>query len=482
MRLVTVGYLRAYRCNPALEYVTTSQITLLDARMPGNFPLEERLTEAKQVILDNASNACYILTRELDNTRVSRDGMDETMLPILPCIDHRNECRCGLLVRETNFEAAMMSLVCLPRICTRGYEGRERTNMDTGVTRAVNARGTHRKVLNSSLTFFGEVSDAKTVLPRLTTRQPLSVLARQQPKLFCPAYANVQLMNMPDLLRSVVSHINRPEFAILLERWTETNPSKKEDDTDTRFRFPPVAEQRKTWDLRSRETDVEETLSSGVMISPFWGPYFCSFCREIVFSKSLSDLLNHLIAYHQRLKESVFSCPTCVQPVISKWDRFERHFSGHHEASVGLVSLVDETQTHCRIGWGVALTTWIMVTRVTSIVAAPDATELLSNVSATGGYCPLSEGASGLLKKLYKLQSVELPVEMRKLLKEPERKKPKISVPLEESSADEDEELRAMAEAYHKMKRKKHSARMEIVVEEVTPQRRGETPKVRYFN
>jgi hypothetical protein len=104
-----------------------------------------------------------------------------------------------------------------------------------------------------------------------------------------------------------------------------------------------------------------------IFVSPFTGPHVCSYCRTTVTGTGIESLLDHLVRHHRKLRDSVFSCPECISTVVVSWEAFPRHFARTHEASTGLLVVLNQIQTHVRTAWGLALAAFIKVVNTLDI-------------------------------------------------------------------------------------------------------------------
>jgi hypothetical protein len=112
---------------------------------------------------------------------------------------------------------------------------------------------------------------------------------------------------------------------------------------------------------------------------------------------------------HQKLRDSVFTCPGCIGVRTYTWSTYRRHYSKAHAASVAMIMVLDDVACHVRNAWALALSAVIKFFELTEhCMADPVIRERMkegegeSYSSTIGGYYPPKE--IDTLKTLIKSQ------------------------------------------------------------------------------
>jgi hypothetical protein len=240
--LCTLGHVRAQKKSSAMVYVSKEDMVRFVLETPN--------------IINNAEGMIFTITlnrqpslilerrRENFNYITWKDGSSGM------CLIRENEhetpdCGCQAPLLGNNFEGPYYSLWCLPSEYTMAYPHQSRL-WDT--TRE--ASGACPQLMNTSMAFGGTVSKYNTALPRLLYRQPLSRLARDAPSRYKPPGSTINFRQRKDVLRCVLTHMNRPEFMSVTNRFTEAAGDWEEENGWTRF--PPQEDQKQSTDIKLR--------------------------------------------------------------------------------------------------------------------------------------------------------------------------------------------------------------------------------------
>jgi hypothetical protein len=320
-----------------------------------------------------------------------------------------NMCTCNDLCILNNMESKLFFYICIPKEVEQFKE--EMDEVGDKVEGLLNASG---RFLNHSFVFYGEISKLNTSLPRLLRRPSLCQEVRTEPKWYSPWGSEVDFRARPELLKPIVIQLRRGESDAFLRNMEKDN-GRPADDKDEWHRFWPLELQKKSADvlLAGKGISVDEILNNSIFVSPFTGPHVCSYCGTTVTGTGIESLLDHLVRSHRKLRDSVFNCPVCISTVAVTWDSFSRHFLRTHEASTGLLVVLNQIKTHVRTAWGLALIAFIKVVNTLDISLElgqePDQV-----ITAFGGYTPTGDGqVKLLLKEVKKRQEHFLPSFLR---------------------------------------------------------------------
>jgi hypothetical protein len=354
---------------------------------------EFETTTGKKVFMDISRTPTLIVTRSELNGEVYTYKNKKTGIAVVRESRHSTKmCTCSDLCIMNNFETKLFYYICIPKEVEQFKDDMD--EVGDRVEELLNASG---RFLNHSLVFYGDISKLNTSLPRLLRRPSLCQVVRAEPKWFTPWGSEVDFRARPELLRPIVIQIRRGESEAFL-KYMEKDNGKPADDKDEWHRFWPLELQRKSTDvlLTGKEISVDEILNNSIFVSPFTGPHVCSYCGTTVTGTGIESLLDHLVRHHRKLRDSVFSCPVCISTVVVSWEAFPRHFARTHEASTGLLVVLNQIQTHVRTAWGLALVAFIKVVNTLDISLElgqePDQV-----VTTFGGYTPIGDGQVKLL-------------------------------------------------------------------------------------
>jgi len=196
--------------------------------------------------LSVAKNSALILARMRSNYEYLgwKDGTSG--IAILRETTHQTAgCGCQATFANNNFEGPFYALFCIPEEHVREFRN-QYSRWDTNRE----ASGAPLQLVNASMTFVSTVSKYNTCLPRLMQRQPLSRIARESPMLYKAPGSLIDFRRRRDVLRCLLTHMNRPEFMHTLARFEDPHGFTTDDEW---CRFPPLEEQRKSTDVQLRK-------------------------------------------------------------------------------------------------------------------------------------------------------------------------------------------------------------------------------------
>ena len=275
---------------------------------------------------------------------------------------HRNVCACPQTTHRNNLPFTLYCLVCQSREMSGDHASDKFPSLrqppvtfEDGTTKTV-AEGVEQTFLNPTLLYHGEVSASGLSMPRLTMRQPLSVLTREEPRLYRPPYAGHDLEG--DL--QTMLGLSMMKDAGLTPYLQNFEKEYAEEGDEHPSRFPSLEAQLRNQDLRHRDTSnnppsVDWILSNTVHMQPFQGPHVCPWCGQTIKSKGVQTLMDHIYTQHSKIFLSMFTCPTCLPPTPLRWERFADHYVERHQSAEALLVVLDESAVSQRLAWGFAL-------------------------------------------------------------------------------------------------------------------------------
>jgi len=360
IKALVVGRNRALFRDSSLGLIERSIVVHYDPSAPE----EWRDRADDPVVWMNETSPVMVVKRTLSATRPTMGTFEKPGGQlVLIAKDHANGCACPSTDRQNNMFFNAFSLICVPASMQAEYPE----------SFAIDPRDANEKyayAVNPSVTWFGKVSRACTWTGVLTTRQSLACIKRKEAVLYKPPFANVDLLDHLALLAGVNAQLHRAEFRQFIKHFEKENGTR---DAQGYCRFPAAKEQLKSIDVRCRSDGTNMTcdsiLSNTVHCAPFHGAYLCGYCGEDVKATGISSLITHL-AKHQALRNSNFTCPTCITVAIVDWENFVAHFEKIHHPSSALMVVCDETCISARLCWGLALTA--LISTLQSFAVKPD--------------------------------------------------------------------------------------------------------------
>ena len=452
VRYLATGCLQAAGRDSMLEYAPKNVTVGIQEE---NWELHvegRREDKSMPIVWENSKNPVVILSKSRVNGDLLKDVFGQLQIACIREPDHVNGCTCPALIKGNNIESLSFVLSCTPVDSVDLSNLQEPLGEATGVYSYMELPRAPARVLNASLAFFGKVSNACTVVCKLACRQPLSLLARKEPVIYKPAYADINLKTTPKLLRGIIASMTRVMFPSKINYMKESSKREQGKEEDVKYRFHPEEIQRQNWDVRSRCGNLDYILSNTVHCAPFYGTMDCSYCTTVMTITGMADMIDHLMMEHKRLMESRFSCPVCVTTVLVTWDSYKEHWESVHGPSSAMIVVLDDTNVSMRLGWGLALLAAVAVTANVEVETdLTDSEEPVTFTSIRGGYAPKAAKAELLMNELVACQEVLLPEEFNRKqparatygLPQDQRKKMRYTIPgesqdpLEGSSRDE---------------------------------------------
>jgi len=361
-------------------------------------------------------NPALIIERSKSNNelRTWRDG--RAGIPALEEKGHATRaCGCQEASSGNNYENRFFTVICLPRkhipISTSeaGFADAQ-DSLSSATTRYT----------NPSITFFGNISKINTTIPKMLSRQPLSNMQRENLKPYKPYGAEVNMNERKEIQRTVIVNVKRKEafeFFKNMHIMEDKEDSNEEPKAGEWKRFYSMQEQRMSTDIKLygflQPKGIESILQDSVHVTPFYGPFRCSYCNVGVRSYGIQDLVRHLATCHTRLKSSTFTCPTCPSIVMTNWQSFEKHFCKYHAGSTPLIVVLMEANVHTRISWGLALLSLITTVDYLDAQFQETPAEPMRHAGPFGGFCPSHERPRELMRAIQRWQDAILPEDLQ---------------------------------------------------------------------
>ncbi len=157
------------------------------------------------------------------------------------------------------------------------------------------------------------------------------------------------------------------------------------------------------WDIKfagyEHYVRMDSILNNAVFISPFWGNFRCSWCDIVIVTTGLPTLISHILCDHRRIQGSHFSCPCCIGTAVLNWDSWPGHFGRNHAPGQAFAMVLNEMAANTRYGWGIALMAAISCCTLLG-ADLDEGDEPEARVTPWGGYCPRTQNANALAKRI----------------------------------------------------------------------------------
>jgi uncharacterized protein (UPF0147 family) len=396
-RLMLACQIRQYRAlglpPPALYRVFTA-VTKYDPRNP-------ELSKGHMIMSTTAVELFKIITSNVDNNDLVEDKAANVGIPIIPALDHANDCECQALYMNNNYESLQPVKMCLPKELTRKYHENPKwpNCYEMGFSAPI-----HR---NFSDVFNSPVSVAGTALPQLIRRQPVAQLYRAKPVLKVPQYSDMKIHENHHLVATIVAQLDRGEIRQFTKYLNEGPMMGLEYDI-TRFRaFSNKMEFN--IDIKSygmKIISLEDILINEPLVEAFYGRQCCEYCPEQLNVDNETTYMSHLIDKHTALLKGHFTCPACLSPKVFSSRDYSLHYAVAHEGTAPLMNVLNETNIHVRIQHGILLNLFLFTAQKMNFT--PDISGEEKYVSTIGGFT-LTEPAT-LALEIMELQLTLIPV------------------------------------------------------------------------
>ena len=378
---------------PNLKFTLIDLVSIYNER----FPYLMDTSNSGAVVWGPSTSPAIILNRQMKNFALFTDKRGKTGYPILHTSRHKNRCLCGENIERNNYEFCFFSIICFLHSMFIERSG----PMDS-----IDAESL--RILNPSILFFSPIYKEGLYSPRMTNRQPLSMIYRAKSREYKPPFSGIDLLEDFDLLIGLNAYRFGSSFNYFLKHFCEdAGQSTLENHFNgpdmQYYRHPPARKQAKSLDIQARyPSSADWILSNSVHMTPFYGPYHCPYCAEIIQSLTLEDLIQHLATQHLRLRSAVFSCPSCIKISLQRWDTFSDHYRNTHAAANAMLVVLDETDVAQRMALGLALSSLITATNnctrdfPSEIAACVEAMEFANH---RGGYVVANNLSDNELKE-----------------------------------------------------------------------------------
>jgi hypothetical protein len=441
------GVLRAYKRDCVFRLVDKWELLNFNPEKPDS---NDKL-KAVPVVWGPSRKPVVLIGYASDMSDFTQDDNDKGSVVSLKVRSHENDCCCVQLVESNNLPFVLYSVPCLPKELAPVVENR--THREPSVSAHANAA----VMINVSIPFMSHATKSGLVKPRLMCRQPLSSIARKNMGHYRPPYCGRNLRNNTVLLNGLFAQTQKVDFEAFVEHWEKPHVSIPDDGVTGWPRFHEMATQLRSPDISKRgqqgnySTEIE--LNNSVHVACFFGPWNCHYCKDIVYVSGIASAVRHLARYHSKLLVSLFTCPVCVEPYVVEYDSFPEHYEICHEPAESLCVTLDVTNTHSRVGWGMAMMAWMQTIHCLGVnrEEVSKCGELDNYRGMWGGYCPNKgeEYGEELARQIDNIRESRLPAEEAQLRARIARRRARA-----ELQRVEQERLKA-ARAKYKSKREK---------------------------
>ena len=384
-RLLQACQIRQYKAlglPPPALYRSFAIMSKYDPRNP-------EASKGNMIVTTPNVDTFKIITRSLENNTVIMDKASNVGIPIIPALDHANDCYCQALYMHNNYESLQPVLMCIPKELAKSYSECPRwpNCYEMGYSAPV-----HR---NFSDIFYSEVSIAGTVLPQLVRRQPVTQLNREKPVLKKPQYAEMNLKECEPAVAAILAQLDRGEIR-QFTKFLNMGPIPIGGYDISRFRSFN-RHMLNNIDISSYGMDIrsmEDILINEPLVDTFFGRQCCEYCLTQLDVKDETTYFTHLSEEHPYLLDSYFTCPACLIPSVFSAQNYNAHYEQHHAGAVTLMNVLNETNVHVRTQHAHLLNLFILAAKLMKYT--PDVHETGEYVSSIGGYSMKEPGHLGL--------------------------------------------------------------------------------------
>ena len=406
MSLYTCGTLKPLRRPTTLVFCDKKQLMTMDRTAPGY-----EVAGSVPYFMDSAREPVLQLVRHPNNSTFKMWKDNKCGVPGIPEHGHATRnCACLESSLGNNMEAGYFFAICIPReylLPPRSLEpyadGLETLN------------NTSQRYLNTSLTYVGVLSEINTSIPRLIRRASLAKMERESPMPFKPIGGEINWREKTEGLKATLAQLRRPEM--LQYKISLPIPDKNESSGAADWpRFHSKEEQTNVWDIKLagyvNYVGMDSILNNSIFVNPFWGPFRCPFCEDIVSTSGIQTLLGHLLVEHRKLQESVFTCPVCVGITVASWDSWPEHWETYHVPGQAMAMVLNEMAVNVRFGWGLALIAAITTCNILG-AKLDEGEEPDMRTNPWGGYCPRTYRAKTMQARVKEARDKILPEALR---------------------------------------------------------------------
>jgi hypothetical protein len=156
-----------------------------------------------------------------------------------------------------------------------------------------------------------------------------------------------------ELAAALNVQLQRSEFTRYTHSFTSLN--KIQNNSDCR-RYKPRKELPKESEAHTfpEVESVEQILNDTPTAQIYTEDITCIYCDQLLRKADLIDITNHILANHETVMSSNFSCPACLQPTIVDRTSFVQHWKTVHHDMLNLLSILNESHLGQRLQYGLA--------------------------------------------------------------------------------------------------------------------------------
>jgi len=311
------------------------------------------------------------------NRELITDNQGNTGIPIIPALDHANDCLCAAPTANNNIESLNPLRMCLPNeLFINSYL--EHKDLPTGHNMGL----AMPNIPNPSNVYFSYISSIGTVLPTLIRRQPVAAVTRQELVQYRPQFASINMRRSKSLMHSVVAHLNEVDILQFTQNFNAVSPSRE------KTRFPHLLDLHKNLDTAaygSEVTTLEDIIINEPLVNMYHGLQSCPFCTDIIDVEDSTCFIKHFHLNHEVLRVASFTCPGCLIPEAYNATTYLQHYKATHSQAAGLMLVLSETSGHARAQQAHTLYNYLFTT---NMVAPPplQPTEDHTFIGHLGGY------------------------------------------------------------------------------------------------
>jgi hypothetical protein len=374
-RLLQACQIRNYRAlglPPPALYRAFAVMSKYDPRHP-------EAVKGNMIVTTPAVDPFKVITVGMDNFELIEDKASNVGIPIIPALDHANNCDCQALYMNNNYESLQPVKMCIPRQIAKQYNENPKwpNCFEMGFSAPV--------YRNISDIFYSEVSVAGTVLPQVIRRQPVAQLTRSHPVIKLPQYAEMNIRESEQVAAAVIAQLDRGEIRQFTKYFNEGPIINTEYDISRFRRF--TRQMENNIDITSYGTRIksmEDILINEPLVDSFYGRQCCEYCLTQLNVQDETTYLNHLIEEHTNLLYGYFTCPACLIPTVHSSLDYTVHYAHCHANSAVLMNVLNETNVHVRMQHGHILN--IFITMVNKMKLSPELHGPEKHVSSIGGF------------------------------------------------------------------------------------------------
>ena len=289
-----------------------------------------------------ATEPMKIVKDHPNNWQVVTDKANNPGIPVIPALDHSNECRCMALYANNNYETLQPLRACLPVELYHEYGCDQQRPSASEMTYAPEV------MKNVSDVYASEVSSAGTVLMRQIRRAPVAQVYRSNPVFKRPQYSLIDLTKSKILYNAVAAQTQRGDVNQFTEKFNH-GPRITNSPDLTRFRtLGPLKNDIDVGSYGPEIQSIEDIMINEPLVDAFYGQQTCMFCDLVMFITTPSAVLHHYIKRHKALIDAYFTCPGCIIPNVVHTSEYFAHYDKYHSKALGLMFVLNETNVHVR--------------------------------------------------------------------------------------------------------------------------------------